>query len=386
MPEELTFKNRFFVMLGRIFFLCLIAILFYFIQFYGLKFYREVYRENVVLEKTTNLEAKESVVINFSVPVWNVDYAKRIKITPAEQVQFKFDEAKRKLTISPKKNWQPGTKYSINFPSGKSAMLTKIAEKQADFSIAGFPQVTYITPKDGAKEIIIGAEDPVVVDFDKSTKGYFIKFSLDPESEIVYQNNLEKTQFKLLPKDRIQDGVRYALKIEAKVIDTEDSEYQKIYEGSFETMPALPVVWEKDFQLRLAQAEKYTRARIVEGKYIDIDLSTQIMTTFESGKILNVYLISSGQRGMETPIGDHKIYNKAPRPYSKAYGLYMPYWMAIVPDGKMGLHELPEWPGGYKEGANHLGTPVSHGCVRLGVGAAKAVYDWAEIGTPVIVR
>ncbi len=109
------------------------------------------------------------------------------------------------------------------------------------------------------------------------------------------------------------------------------------------------------------------------------------MHSKENGKVLDAYLVSSGKRGMGTPIGEHAIYNKFPRAYSKAYGLYMPYWMAIVPDGKMGLHELPEWPGGYKEGANHLGTPVSHGCVRLGVGPAKIVYDWADIGTPVIV-
>jgi lipoprotein-anchoring transpeptidase ErfK/SrfK len=64
----------------------------------------------------------------------------------------------------------------------------------------------------------------------------------------------------------------------------------------------------------------------------------------------------------------------------------MPYWMAIVPGGKFGIHELPEWPGGYKEGANHLGTPVSHGCVRLGVGPAQTVYNWADIGTPVVVH
>jgi lipoprotein-anchoring transpeptidase ErfK/SrfK len=59
--------------------------------------------------------------------------------------------------------------------------------------------------------------------------------------------------------------------------------------------------------------------------------------------------------------------------------------MAIRADGKYGLHELPEWPNGYKEGASHLGIPVSHGCVRLGVGAAVRVFNWVEIGTPVVI-
>lgn len=51
-----------------------------------------------------------------------------------------------------------------------------------------------------------------------------------------------------------------------------------------------------------------------------------------------------------------------------------------------GIHELPEWPNGVKEGTGHLGTAVSGGCVRLGIGPAKALYDWAEVGTEVEIR
>jgi lipoprotein-anchoring transpeptidase ErfK/SrfK len=53
--------------------------------------------------------------------------------------------------------------------------------------------------------------------------------------------------------------------------------------------------------------------------------------------------------------------------------------------GSFGLHELPIWPNGYREGQDHLGIPVSHGCIRLGVGPAQFLYNWAEVGTPVII-
>ena len=89
---------------------------------------------------------------------------------------------------------------------------------------------------------------------------------------------------------------------------------------------------------------------------------------------------------MATPKGEFKIESKNPRAYSKTYGLYMPYWMAFTAGGKYGLHELPEWPNGYKEGASHLGQPVSHGCVRLGEGDAKTLYDFSDIGTKVIIN
>lgn len=120
------------------------------------------------------------------------------------------------------------------------------------------------------------------------------------------------------------------------------------------------------------------------GKKIVIHLKTQTMDVVENGEVLHSFQISSGKRGMQTPTGTFTVLNKSPRAYSKTYGLYMPFWMAFTTRGH-GIHELPEWPNGYKEGENHLGTPVSHGCVRLGVGSAKTVYDWAEVGTVVEV-
>jgi len=88
---------------------------------------------------------------------------------------------------------------------------------------------------------------------------------------------------------------------------------------------------------------------------------------------------------MSTPTGTFKILNKAGRAYSRKYNLYMPYWMAFTGVGH-GIHELPEWKSGYKEGANHLGIPVSHGCVRLGIGPAKTVFNWSSVGTPVVIH
>ncbi len=378
-------KSNFFQLFAKTFLLCIALVSLGLVGFYGWQYYQKAYAENVALKNAKNIEVKEAIEINFSVPVWSADYVTKIKIVPEEKVKFDFDAAKRKLTIAPEKFWKPEANYSIILPEGRTAMLTKIPAKNLIFSVESLPQIKTVFPADGAADIIIGAEDPIVVDFDKSTKDYYINFALDPDGGVEYQNNPDKTQFKLLPKSKILDGTKYSLKISAKVAGDSDENYKLLYDGSFETLKTAPVVWEKDFSLRLEQAKKYTKAKIMAGKYIDVSLATQIMTTFENGMLLDAYMISSGKRGMETPVGTHKIYNKTSRAYSKEYGLYMPYWMAFMADGSRGIHELPEWPGGYKEGANHLGIPVSHGCIRLGVGPAKIVYDWADIGTPVIV-
>lgn len=121
-----------------------------------------------------------------------------------------------------------------------------------------------------------------------------------------------------------------------------------------------------------------------EGKYIEVNLSEQRMYIFNGSQLDGTFVISSGKASMPTPEGTFTVQNKNTRAWSATYKLYMPYWMSI--GGLYGIHELPEWPGGYKEGEAHLGTPVSHGCVRLGVGSAETVYNWTDIGTPVFIH
>jgi len=128
-----------------------------------------------------------------------------------------------------------------------------------------------------------------------------------------------------------------------------------------------------------------TTTTLLEKKVL-ITLSKQTLEQKLGGVTILTHRVSTGKPGMRTPTGEFKILNKHPRAWSRSAKLWMPYWMAFTNRGH-GLHELPEWPGGKKEGANHLGLAVSHGCVRLGIGAAKAVYEWAPIGTVIkIVR
>lgn len=121
------------------------------------------------------------------------------------------------------------------------------------------------------------------------------------------------------------------------------------------------------------------------GKYIEVDLSNQQLFQMDGSQLVATRRVSTGKWSMPTPVGTFSINSKNPRAYSSTYNLYMPYWMAFI-GSKYGLHELPEWADGRKEGQNHLGVPVSHGCIRLGVGDAGHVYDWAEIGTPVVIH
>ncbi len=119
-------------------------------------------------------------------------------------------------------------------------------------------------------------------------------------------------------------------------------------------------------------------------KRILVDLSEQKLSQELGGVVIATHKVSTGKASTPTPVGTFSVKNKHPRAWSRSAKLWMPYWMAFTWRGH-GLHELPEWPGGKKEGAAHLGIPVSHGCIRLGIGAAKTLYEWSSVGTPVVV-
>lgn len=123
-------------------------------------------------------------------------------------------------------------------------------------------------------------------------------------------------------------------------------------------------------------------AELVElKKKIEINTAKQELSYFLGGVRLGSFPVSTGKASMPTPKGKFSIDGKSLRAWSN-YGLWMPYWMSLK-NGCFGIHELPEWPNGYKEGVDHLGKPVSHGCIRLGVGPAELLYKWTPIGTKV---
>ncbi|TSD01648.1 MAG: Uncharacterized protein Athens071425_377 [Parcubacteria group bacterium Athens0714_25] len=352
--------------------------------FFSVQAYPRVFSTSAYLEKSENLHEDESVVVDFSDSMIAGLVNEKIEILPKTAVDFSWSNSGKRLTIIPHSIWTPGENYKINIKGGKNIMMVE-NDFSLIFDVKKYPKLENFYPAQNQKDVIIDIEDPILAIFDNSLADYQLKFETDPLEEISYTIDSSGKRVKLVFGNEYKKGQQYKINVYIKHKKEKDFS-QKIYETSFETLPPKPVQWSNDFSQRLAQAKKYAAAQIKEGKMIDVNLKSQVMTIFENGKVLDAFLISSGKKGMDTPEGSYQIQNKHPRPWSKTYGLFMPYWMAIVPSGKFGIHELPEWPGGYKEGANHLGIPVSHGCVRLGVGSAEKVYNWAEIGTPVIVH
>ncbi len=129
----------------------------------------------------------------------------------------------------------------------------------------------------------------------------------------------------------------------------------------------------------------------VASKYIEVDITQQKLFTFNKGKLLKSYRVSTG-KDYPTPTGTFKILNKTGLGFSSIYNVWMPWWMGFEFSKKLhayfGIHELPYFYTGNQKiqrPREFIGAPNTGGCVALDIGDAKEVYQFAEIGTMVVI-
>ncbi len=128
---------------------------------------------------------------------------------------------------------------------------------------------------------------------------------------------------------------------------------------------------------------------LVPGKRIEIDLRTQRLRAYEDDRPRFEFVISSGLPDYPTLPGRFQVLLKEPDAYASRWDLKMPYFMGIYlegPDFYNGIHELPINAAGQRLWSGYLGRPASFGCIILNVGDAQALYDWAPLGTLVVIN
>jgi len=112
-----------------------------------------------------------------------------------------------------------------------------------------------------------------------------------------------------------------------------------------------------------------------------VSLSTQTMEVIRYGEVIHTWPISSARKGYITPVGTwrpkriHKMW------HSRTYDM-SPMPFAVFYDRGWAIHGT--------SAVGRLGTPASHGCVRLDTANAEIFYNLVrEIGagnTRVIVE
>ena len=116
-----------------------------------------------------------------------------------------------------------------------------------------------------------------------------------------------------------------------------------------------------------------------EGRWIDVDLSSQTVTAYDGTTPVKTFIVSTGVAAHPTVTGQFHIYVKLKSTLMVGPGYYLPG----VPF-TMYFYKGYALHGTYWH--HNFGHPMSHGCVNLYTPDAEWLYNWASVGTLVNVH
>jgi peptidoglycan hydrolase-like protein with peptidoglycan-binding domain len=107
-----------------------------------------------------------------------------------------------------------------------------------------------------------------------------------------------------------------------------------------------------------------------DGRHVEGDLTRQVLAEIEpGGHVHMLYDMSSGKPSTPTVLGRFRVYMKTPGVNSEGM-VDSNYFISGY-----AIHGYPEVPN----------YPASHGCLRVPIPDAPAIYAWVHEGTPVDV-
>ena len=118
---------------------------------------------------------------------------------------------------------------------------------------------------------------------------------------------------------------------------------------------------------------------INEERWIDVDLSKQLLTAREGSTPVHSFLVSTGLPATPTPVGQFRIWIKLRYDDMAGAGYYIedvPFVMYFH-EG-YGLHGVT-WH-------SNFGHPMSHGCVNQPAEEAEWLFNFADVGTLVNIH
>jgi len=117
----------------------------------------------------------------------------------------------------------------------------------------------------------------------------------------------------------------------------------------------------------------------IAGRWIGVNLSAQTLTAYEGNQPVFSTRVSTGTAATPTLPGRFQILTKYPSVPMSGPGYYLPNvpWTMFY-HGSYAIH------GTYWH--SNFGVPMSRGCVNLSIPDAEWVYNFASIGTPVVIH
>jgi peptidoglycan hydrolase-like protein with peptidoglycan-binding domain len=125
---------------------------------------------------------------------------------------------------------------------------------------------------------------------------------------------------------------------------------------------------------RLGKARRPAPFASGPSRRIEVDRARGVALLIRNNRVVRAIHVSTGAGANATPAGSYKIFRKELRSWSVPFQVWLPY--ASYFNNGIAFHEYPDVPA----------YPASHGCVRVPAPEAPIVYDFAAMGTTVVVR
>ena len=126
-------------------------------------------------------------------------------------------------------------------------------------------------------------------------------------------------------------------------------------------------------------AQKITVLKQSQQRWIEVNLSKQRLFAWEGKKQVHAVVVSTGKAATPTVTGIFAIQDKQQSMTLEGDDYVVPNVPSVMFfSGGYAIH------GAYWH--NRFGTPVSHGCVNVAIDHAEWLFNWARVGTPVVVH
>jgi hypothetical protein len=129
------------------------------------------------------------------------------------------------------------------------------------------------------------------------------------------------------------------------------------------------------------------------GKVIVVDKSRFTLTLYHNMEVVKRYPVAVGMPSWPTPTGEFKIVSKQKNPAwinpGSSWAANMPKYIPPGPGNPLGTRALAlNTHGVLIHGTNNIwsiGSPASHGCIRMYMRDVEDLFERVEVGTPVVI-
>ncbi len=324
-------------------------------------------------------ELGEAVVVSFPFDLSERQALKSFSISPSVTGELQWVGEYRELHFVPTDGFDPDTSYTITIkrPFSFLALVDSNIAKRS-FQPEGFP--TKFSTRVSGRNLIYyitetGLKRPITLEIFYS-----------------YPDNKEE-DIKIINEKRLSfypDNLLIGLENDPKIYLLENGA-KRLIENP-EAFNALGLDWETISPVNQTEFNSYSEAdpirfdslpyqKTAKGKFIEVDLETMKLSMWEDGLLAEQVPVAGTGNPKTAPTrkGFFTVLSKENKHLSSLSRVWMPW--SIRYSGNYYLHGWPYWPNGAR-----LTSQYSSGCVRLQDADAKKVYDFAEVGIPVLVH